>query len=128
MTGPCCVPGVGEGVGLGEGVGDGTGVGVGEGLGVGEGDGDGVGAGLGEGFGAGVGAGAGVGLGVAAAVLAPPQPATVSTAERTAASADAFHPIEQVIRMNNLQVKNGGYGGIYSACIGHAPICHSKGS
>ncbi len=123
MTGPCCVPGVGEGVGLGEGVGDGTGVGVGEGLGVG------AGVGLGEGFGAGLGAGAGVGAGVAAAVLlAPPQPATVSAAERTAARADAFHPIEQVIRIRILQVKNGGYGGIYSACIGHAPICHSKGS
>src|SRR5215831_18699958 len=127
-TGPCCAEGVGVGVGdgvgvgLGEGVGDGVGVGLGAGVGVGLGDGAGVGDGLGTGLGDGLGEGAGVGVGLGAALLLPPHPATTSKVDKTEIKASALKPGDKVIHISNLHKnKPGGYGVIYSACIGLTP-------
>ena len=108
ITGPCCAPGVGvgDGDGVGVGVGDGEGVGVGLGFGVGDGEGggvglgDGFGAGVGEGLGAGFGDGVGVGVAFDATVLlAPPQPASISRAQRTVTKAGILNPPVKLERM-----------------------------
>src|SRR5262249_20029502 len=138
ITGPCWAVGVGVGVGLGVGVGVGLGAGVGVGSGVGVGLGEGVGVGLGagvgvgEGFGAGLGEGlgegTGVGVGLGAALLLPPHPATTSKVEKTEIRASALKRLAKVKRIVTSKTKLGGYGVIYSACIGLTPICRRKGS